>query len=257
MPAGHGGLRSRHATNGNKLGFTLIELLVVIAIIAILAAMLLPALATAKQKALKTQCVSNLKQQTVACVLYANDYSDVLPSAVTSAGFPLGSVATYYNYGGKQGTEYTGNLRLVNPYVGRSGTVATNSEGAERVFKCPGDDGARRASWAYDRKPTVYDTFGSSYLYNSSANDNDDAKGLYLKKLGAIRFPTRVILVNDFSFNLYLINSSIFQYMYWHDKKRLGMGNLAFIDSHVQYLQTTKDKPDFQHGNGWSFVWNE
>jgi prepilin-type N-terminal cleavage/methylation domain-containing protein/prepilin-type processing-associated H-X9-DG protein len=257
MPAGCGRRSKGHTAKSAKPGFTLIELLVVIAIIAILAAMLLPALASAKQKALRTQCVSNLKQQTVACVLYANDYSDVLPAAVTSAGFPLGSVATYYNYGGKQGTEYTGNLRLVNPYVGRSGTVATNSEGAERVFKCPGDDGARRANWAYDRKPTVYDTFGSSYLYNSSANNNDDAKGLYLKKHGAIRSPTRIILVNDFSFNLHLINSAIFQYMNWHDKKRLGMGNVAFVDSHVQYLYATQDKPDFQHGNGWSFVWNE
>ena len=257
MPARGGGRSKGHTAQSPLRGFTLIELLVVIAIIAILAAMLLPALATAKKKAQRTQCVSNLKQQTVACVLYANDFNDVLPSAAITADFPLGSVATYYNYGGKQGTEYKGNLRLLNPYVGRNGTVATNSEGVERVFKCPGDDGALHASWAYDRKPTVYDTFGSSYLYNSSANDNDDAKGLYKKKHGVIRYPSRVILVNDFAFNVHLIDVAIFQFMYWHDKNRLGRGNVAFVDSHVQYLYATKDKPDFQHGNGWSFVWNE
>ena len=59
-----------------RRGFTLIELLVVIAIIAILAAMLLPALARAKQRSQRTACVSNLKQIGVAFLLYLDDYRD-------------------------------------------------------------------------------------------------------------------------------------------------------------------------------------
>ena len=62
--------------------FTLIELLVVIAIIAILAAMVLPALQSARQRAVLTNCVNNLKEVGNALNQYRNDFSDIIPSGM-------------------------------------------------------------------------------------------------------------------------------------------------------------------------------
>ncbi|MCW5556243.1 MAG: hypothetical protein KIT22_00090 [Verrucomicrobiae bacterium] len=82
---------------------------------------------------------------------------------------------------------------------------------------------------------------------------------MMLRKAGDIRAPSKVILANDFSFSAYFEyrnwGNRVFNYMYWHDKTRLGYGNVLFVDSHVGYHRAVAT-PDFQRGPDWSFTWD-
>src|SRR5437870_1895401 len=93
---------------GRRRGFTLIELLVVIAIIAILAAILFPVFAQAREKARQTACLSNLRQVGLALQMYAQDYDEVLPTSTDVANFgdpkaPPNFLAALFPYMKSQG----------------------------------------------------------------------------------------------------------------------------------------------------------
>src|SRR5689334_6425691 len=99
-----------------RLGFTLIELLVVIAIIAILAAILFPVFAQAREAARKSSCLSNIKQINLAISMYRQDYDETFP------------MAYYYLNDNNSANGYAQWSGFMQPYVKNWG-----------IFKCPSD----------------------------------------------------------------------------------------------------------------------
>jgi prepilin-type N-terminal cleavage/methylation domain-containing protein/prepilin-type processing-associated H-X9-DG protein len=206
-------------------GFTLIELLVVIAIIAILAALLMPVLSSAKAKAKRTTCLNNLKQINLGVHMYAGDNSDILPKTGTG---------TYILY-----------KEVVKSYVGLHGP----SSSRDKVFACPAD------TYCYDESTPTYVPHGrheqsafdfSSYAFNG-ANllgtnypnfaYNGLLPGIGGQKLSAVKNSAKTVLV---------VEAPALMPYSWHQPKLPVPGDfpmfndarnmVSFVDGHVSYI---------------------
>jgi prepilin-type N-terminal cleavage/methylation domain-containing protein len=163
--------KSHRAEGRLRQGFTLIELLVVIAIIAILAALLLPALAKAREKANQTACISNLKQIGIALALYIDDNDGFFPIAksVTATGDDLNWTKT------------------LGPYLPRQGPSETSK--AHKVFVCPS---ARYGNLAKDALSRTYTATGTMMGLTSKSTDADVPR-----KATPMLTPTETLLVAE------------------------------------------------------------
>jgi len=219
-------LNMRRQTPGRCMdrAFTLIELLVVIAIIAILAAMLLPALARAKSNAVQTQCLSNLKQLNLAMVQYCADNHDTCPGAETGAnltGDLVVSEGQWWWY-----------KELDKTYVGINRPSSSN----DFVFQCPMDRGGQE-DWPM--WPTHFyiwqDLDYGSYVYNGCDND-ENTNNLLNVKLANVRHPARTWLMSEwvihwgFSWHQSLTGQTYISY-------NKALMNVSFVDGHAGVIR--------------------
>lgn len=172
--------------------FTLIELLVVIAIIAILAGMLLPALARAKQKGGQAKCQSNLKQLSLGMLMYIDDNGDAFPGTASR---------NTYGYHPEDWIYWRTNTAQYPPVV-KSPIVTSLGSVSSNLFRCPGDridkerlTGDSNGPYFYSYSLTSFDLEGTrnpgmASIFQGSVNNPTR----YPFKMAGVKNPSKKIM---------------------------------------------------------------
>ncbi|MCX5642848.1 MAG: prepilin-type N-terminal cleavage/methylation domain-containing protein [Candidatus Omnitrophica bacterium] len=209
-------------TMKNK-GFTLIEVLVVIAIIAIIAALLLPSLSQAREKAKQTLCINNLRQIGIAFSLYCSDYDEYFPCAED----PVSASPSYWLWMGR------GWRQFLAPYLNNN--ISGFNPG---VLYCLSDRTAPQQweSTSYAYSMTFYHSPEQINLMTDKSRTYSGPVPSMGQKLNQVSFPDKKILAGE-----WLSNHTPKTIVNWWDWQ--GSRNYLFCDGHAENLKSTRLKP--------------
>jgi len=233
-----------------KGGFTLIELLVVIAIIAILGALLLPALARAKGKATSVYCANNLHQLGVATLMYADDANDRLPYNMGSAQIQqLEAQKAFLNWTTPIMDWETDSLHgtgsdNINTSLLTEGGIGPYTSRNPKVYKCPSDntvsDIQAALGWT-DRIRTISlnAMVGDAGKFSQSGANVNNAHYVQFFKVAQVRAPSQIFAFieehpNTIGDGYFLDKPYSGQWIRLPAAWHAGAANLSFTDGHVE-----------------------